>query len=296
MSRAAMIVNPTKVQLERLRRQAGDAFAEAGWGEPYWLETTEKDAGRAQTEEALAATVDLVVACGGDGTVTACAEVLAGTDVPLAILPAGTGNLLARNLGLPVDIEAALQVAVHGTDRRIDTGVVNGASFMVMAGVGFDARLLADTPDKSKRRMGSLAYVASGFRNLRGRGRRVTVSLDHRIRTRRRVRSVLIGNVGTLQGGIPLLPDAEPDDGLLDVALLGPQRLVEWASLAAHVLDGRRNDLPGGLERRQATHVVVQLEQPTLWQLDGEVIGETTRLEASINPGSLLVRVPGPVS
>jgi diacylglycerol kinase (ATP) len=289
--KAAVIVNPTKHEnLPAFRALVGAAMARHGWAEPMWLETTPAEPGQGLARSALATQVDLVLASGGDGTVTACAEGLAGSGVPLGVLPAGTGNLLARNLGLPLSLEEALAVSLGGTDRRLDVGTANGRVFVAMAGLGFDAKLLDSTGEPLKRRLGWAAYALSGLRHLADRPARATVRADGGPVLRRRASSVLIGNVGALQGGVALLPGAEPDDGVLDLLVLTARGLAGWAALAADVL----------LRRRRTRHVAriafrdlhVMLDRPQLWELDGEVIGRTRQLRVTVRPGALLVRVP----
>jgi diacylglycerol kinase family enzyme len=137
MTRAAVVVNPTKLDDdEAFRKSVRQIMDDHGWDEPLWLETTPDDPGRGQAESAVSAGVDLVLACGGDGTVTACAEGVTGTGVPLAIIPMGTGNLLARNVGVPMGMDEALAVALGGVQQPIDAGRVNGTLFVVMAGLG----------------------------------------------------------------------------------------------------------------------------------------------------------------
>src|ERR1700728_3856563 len=158
MSRAGVVVNPTKLDDEQaFRKSVRRAMDDHGWDEPLWLETTAEDPGRGQAESAVSAGVELVVACGGDGTVTACAEGVTGTGVPLAIIPMGTGNLLARNVGVPMGLEEALEVALGGEQRPVDAGRVNGKLFVVMAGLGLDARMLDDTTEPLKKRLRWLA-------------------------------------------------------------------------------------------------------------------------------------------
>lgn len=292
--RVAAVVNPTKADDgTKLRHQFEEAVS-ARAAELLWLETTVEDPGLAMTSRALSQGVDLVLASGGDGTVRACADRLADSGVPLAIVPLGTGNLLARNLDLPLDIEASLDVALNGDTRRIDIGKIVGPSgthrFAVMAGMGFDAALFAGTDDKLKERVGPLAYVASGLRHLTDRPMHLRVTSDGAARTYRAA-SVLLGNVGTLQAGVELLPDARPDDGLLDVAILEPDGLIGWVRMAGQILTRRRRNSEK-LKRFRAEQVELRVLRPRPWQLDGDPMGTATKLTVAVEPGALLVRVP----
>ena len=150
MMRAAVILNPATADVPALRKSVEKTLDAAGWSTPMWLETTPEDPGAGMAEAAVAAGVQLVVICGGDGTIMACLGALAGTDVPVALLPLGTGNLLARNLGVPIELADALAVAVNGVDRRIDLGRVGDQPFSVMAGIGFDAAMMADASEGMK--------------------------------------------------------------------------------------------------------------------------------------------------
>jgi YegS/Rv2252/BmrU family lipid kinase len=289
--KAAVIVNPTKHEdLRAFRARVHAAMARHGWAEPLWLETTPDETGQGLARTAMTAQVDLVLASGGDGTVTACADALAGSGVPLGVLPAGTGNLLARNLGLPLSLDEALAVSLRGTDRRLDVGTVNGRTFVAMAGLGFDAELLDSTGEPLKRRLGWAAYALTGLRHLDSRPVRASVRADGGPVLRRRATTVLIGNVGALQGGVLLLPGAEPDDGVLDLLVLTARGLAGWLALTSDVLLRRRRTRHVARIAFRDLHVV--LDRPRLWELDGEVIGRTRQLRVSVRPGALLVRVP----
>jgi hypothetical protein len=180
----AVVVNPTKAE-PGTREEIIAVCTGLGWAEPLWLETTVDDPGTGQAAEAVERGADVVLACGGDGTVRAVAEALVGTGVAMGLVPAGTGNLLARTIGTPLqDIGAAARVALSGDDRKIDVGRirVDGADdehvFLVMAGTGFDAAIMANTPEALKVRVGPLAYVISGLRAIRGRRTRVRLTFD----------------------------------------------------------------------------------------------------------------------
>ena len=200
-----------------------------------------------------------VLAYGGDGTVRAVATALIGTQVPLGLLPAGTGNLLARNLAVPfADLDAALTVALAGIDRAVDVGrrwrstspvedqQPRAETFLVMAGLGFDAEVMASVEHRLKERVGWWAYVVAGARNLRGRQTRVLLSLDGEEPIRRRLRSVIVGNCGELTGGVRLMPDAKIDDGWLDVVVVAPRGVVGWLAVTGAVAHQEPLGAPGG--------------------------------------------------
>ncbi len=296
-SRLALVLNPIKVpDADAFRRTVDRAAAAAGWDEPLWFETTVDDAGHAMAHAALTADADVVVAAGGDGTVRVVASELARTGVPLGIVPTGTGNLLARNLGLPLTLDAALDVILHGEDRAIDLVRMEGdglepAHFAVMGGLGLDAAIMQGAPDQLKKRMGWPAYVVSGVRHMRDPAVRVSISVDDRPTIRHRARTVVVGNVGTLTGGIPLLPDATPDDGLLDVVVVAPRRFFNWVQLLVRVL-ARRRAVDEKLNRLTGRRVVITADTDVPRQMDGDNCGTGTRVEAEVEPGVLLVRVP----
>ena len=291
MSQAAVVVNPTKLDDdEALRKSVRRVMDEHGWDEPLWLETTKEDPGRGQAQSAVSAGADLVLACGGDGTVTACAEGVAGTGVPLGIIPLGTGNLLARNLGLPTGLDEALAVALGGVQQPIDAGRANETLFVVMAGLGLDAKMLSGTSEPLKKRLGWFAYALTVLRHLGDRPLRVTVSADGGRPRRMRASTLIVGNVGWLRGGLPLLPDARPDDGLLDAVVLIAGGLTRWLAVAAGIV--LRRPVQDGIHRVQFTELQVTLDKAHPWEVDGELMGSTRRLTIVAQPGALLLRMP----
>nr|WP_245690428.1 diacylglycerol kinase family protein [Actinomyces ruminicola] len=297
--RAAMVYNPTKFDdLSLLRRRVESEVLAAGWQPTLWLETTPDDAGHEQTRRALAAGVDLVLAAGGDGTVRAVSDELAGTGVPLALLPTGTGNLLARNLQVPLDTDAALRLALSGPTRAVDlvrcTWDGGEERFVVMAGLGLDARIMADTSDDLKKVIRSGAYVLAAVQNAVPRPFAVDVALDDGESTGRsagehRVVMALLGNVGTITGGMTIFPQATPDDGLVDLLLTGPNRIADWAKVGAGLLIGQDVD---GLSHHQARRLTLTTPEPVPFELDGDPVGQTRRLVAEVEPAALRVVVP----
>jgi diacylglycerol kinase family enzyme len=330
--RAAIIVNPTKFDdVDRVRRLATQVCEQHGWAAPLWLETTADDPGAGQTREAVAAGVDLVCPLGGDGTVRTVGEVLTHGDVPMGLLPGGTGNLLARNLELPVDsLYSALTVALTGQTTRIDTcrldlvrpttaqlearlededdpsenvdfsdavddrsdpHVRETHTFLVMAGLGFDAEVMAGVPERLKARVGWLAYLVSGLRHLKGPQFTVAVKVDGEEPFRRRIRSVMVGNVGKLQGGMELLPDALADDGKVDAVLLAPEGFVGWAAVIGQ-LTTRQRFGHSRVDHVEGQEVRVVSDKPVELEMDGDTFGNAIAMRIQIQPGSLLVRVP----
>jgi len=235
-----------------------------------------------------------VLVCGGDGTVReVCAE-LAGTGIPIGIVPAGTGNLLGRNLDLPTDSDDALDVAFGGRDRTIDVGRVDsGEVFAVMAGIGLDAAMVRDAPEALKKRVGWLAYLFGAARGLRNERLKVQIVVDDAAPLVRSARAVLVGNVGRLQGGVDLLPESAPASGELEIAVLAARGPIEWMAVLTGAALGRhpaRRDRR--LERLSGRRIAVRARSPQPREVDGDLLPERADLSVEVLPGALTVRVP----
>jgi diacylglycerol kinase family enzyme len=296
---AAVIANPTKIA-PGTRADVTLVCVDLGWRDPIWLETTVDDPGTGQAQEALRRGADVVLACGGDGTVRTVAEVLAGSGTPMGLIPAGTGNLLARTIGTPLGgIAEATRVALSGNDRKIDVGWIRvddsdeDRAFLVMAGMGFDAAIMQNTPEALKGRVGPLAYVLSGLRAIRGRRTRVTLTFDDGAPLQRLTRTVVIGNSGTLLGGLVLMPEAHIDDGSLDIVNLAPKGIPGWIAVAGRVITRQRRG-HSRVEHWQARSITIDAESPQPSQVDGDPIGDVGRLSIRVEPSSLVMRVPVP--
>ncbi len=281
-----IVVNPAKLtDLPALERAVAQYCTE-----PSWWQTTEQDPGAGQARQAVAAGARLVLVCGGDGTVAACAGSLAGTGVSMAIVPGGTGNLLARNLGIPLELPDALELAFHGADRAIDVLAAGERRFVVMAGLGFDAALIRDTDEQLKARLGWFAYLGGFARAIRRRrSGQFSIEVDAQPPIRRRAIGVLVGNVGQLQGGVTLLPDARPDDGELDVIVLAPDRFWDWPMLLSRIL--RKRPASGAqADTLRGRRVRITADRALPAEFDGDFSGELSELAVEVLPGALILR------
>lgn len=355
---ACVVVNPSKPRVTAaVRALLEGELRKAGYAGPVWLETSVSEPGMMQARLALAARARLVVAAGGDGTVRSVAAGLAGTGVQMGIVPLGTANLAARNLGVPVgDARAAARVAAHGVDLAADLAWVRTEPWtnpnvlpdpanpanpaesrqlsaevaravrtiqratrrphqwtrptlgdeyacMVVAGIGFDAGLVASTRPALKARVGWGAYALAAMENLGSPRMDLVLSLRDEAGARRverlRARNLLVANGGRLPAGITLLPQARTDDGLLDVAAIDTVAgLAGWSSLARQVLPpyaahySESGRSLGRVVLRRGGEVAVQLSAPALVEVDGDLLAPTQSMRVRLDPGALLIRRP----
>lgn len=315
--RVAVIVNPTKVDMAALRSAIAEAEAEGGWRPSMWLETSVDDPGQGRAREAIEAGVSAVLAAGGDGTVRAVAEGMLESGIPMVLLPAGTGNLLARNLEVPIGrLTEAVRVAVRGIDHAVDVGIAeitrdDGSTethaFVVMIGIGLDAKMISATNPDLKKRVGWLAYVEAIARIARDVDAvRLHYTLDGSPERTTTVHTLLIGNCGTLPGGVLILPDAQIDDGLLDVVAMRPRNLWGWMRVSYAVVwengvlqrskVGRRimaaDKRVRALRYFQGRRMTLAFDRPEEFEIDGEEMGQVTAIAVRVAPASLVVRVP----
>ena len=322
LRRVAIVYNPTKADQRALGAAVESGLSaarkDADWADPVWLETTVDDAGQGLTRRVLDEGVDLVLAAGGDGTVRSVAAGMRGSGVPMGIVALGTGNLLARNLGLPFgDLQASVDIAFTGTDMPMDVGVAeltrdNGASsdhvFLVMAGIGIDAAMFANTNPQLKKRVGWLAYVEGGLRSLGTKKLHIHYRLPGQQAHSAHVSTILAGNCGVLPGNMELMPDASLDDGELDIALVQPRTIFGWLAIWRKVTWENRvlrrsafgrqiirftgSDKARMLSylRGRSVHVEVEGAEPV--ELDGDGFGDVVGAHFWADAGALVVRVP----
>lgn len=315
--RAAVVYNPVKVDVDELRAAVREAERAAGWAKSLWLETTVEDPGTGQAREAVARGAEVVLAAGGDGTVRAVAEGLRDSDAALALLPSGTGNLLARNLDLTLNhLAESVSTAFTGNDRAIDLGIadlrredgsVETHAFLVMAGIGLDAKMIANSDEQLKKKVGWLAYIDAIRKALRDTNRmRVHFRLDDEPPRTMSAHTVLVGNCGSLPGNILLLPEAAVDDGLFDIVSLRPEGFVGWLQVWVKIVweNGvlRRSTVGRklmGLSREVRTlrylkgaRFEVTLDHAEEFELDGDDFGMVTGFRTVVDAGAVRVRIP----
>jgi YegS/Rv2252/BmrU family lipid kinase len=288
-----VIFNPTsgKSDPEERKKTISEALSSHGYTCQF-IATTKQQGAKACAEEALRQGADLLAVSGGDGTVMEAMSAVVGKDIPIAVFPAGTGNLLSVNLGIPMTVPDAVHVALAGRKYALDlarTG--DGQYFAIMGGLGMDAQMIKDSDRKAKDKLGKLAYFVAALKNLPRRRARVEITLDDRPPLQRRVKSVLLANMGKITGGLEAMPTASPSDGLLDIGILKAATLADWARLLGNALLGRAQQ-DRSLEVYQARRVTLRPRRPQPVEFDGEDGGTTRELTVEIVPQAVQVLIP----
>jgi YegS/Rv2252/BmrU family lipid kinase len=277
--------------LDELRRLITDE----GVDDLIWYEVPKSRKAPKQVRKAIKAGPDLLLVWGGDGIVQRSLDALAGTKggarIPVGIIPAGTANLLATNLGVPHDLAEAVRIAFHGRRHKLDLGVLNGEHFAVMAGIGFDGAMIHDADGKLKDRMGKLAYVWTGLRHLDGPAPKAKIKVDGTRWFSDEASCVLVGNVGTVAGGIAAFDAAKPDDGWLDVGVATARGAMQWARTMGRMALGRSEDSPF-VHMTRARRVDVKLREPLTYELDGGARGAVRKIRVEVAPAAVKVCVP----
>ena len=268
-----------------------EILAREGVTDPLWYEVNKSRRAPKYARRAASRGVDVLFVWGGDGSVQRCIDAVAGTNTAVAILPAGTANLLAENLEIPHDLAAAVQVGLHGDRRRLDTGSVNGERFMVMAGAGFDARMIAEADRGAKDRLGQAAYVVTGIRNLTARRARATVKVDGKPFFAGKVSCVLAANVGKILGGVEAFPQAQPDDGRLELGVVTARDPVQWARTLGSLALGHAERSPFA-KVTTGKKFKIRFDQKVRYELDGGARPASKKLRIKVRPGSVTVCVP----
>ena len=290
MTKIAVIAHAGKTMgggLDELRA----TLARTGAEDVYWSEVPKSRYAPERVERALEEGSELVFVWGGDGMVQRSIDALAGKDVKLAILPAGTANLFASSLGIPDDIAEAVEVGLHGDERVLDVGKVNGERFAVMAGAGLDAHMIRDADGGLKDRFGRLAYIWTASKHLRTEPFEAKIEVNGELWYDDDATCVLIGNIGSLFGGIEVFDDASPEDGLLELGVARSEGLGQWARTVARTAAGTTAKSPF-VQVTKAKKVSVQLDRKVPYELDGGDRKGVKKLKAKVEPGAITVKVP----
>lgn len=262
-----------------------------GVSDPLWYEVPKSRKAPARVREAIDEGAELLFVWGGDGTVQQCIDALDGADAALAILPAGTANLFATNLGIPKDLEQAVQIGLRGARRKLDVGRMNGERFAVMAGAGFDAQMIRDAEGGLKDRLGRLAYVWTGVNQLGRKPFEARIKVDGTSWFGGKASCILLGNVGELFGGVEAFEDAQPDDGVLELGVVTADSALDWARTIARTAAGASSTSPF-VQVTKVRSAEVSFDRKVLYELDGGERKSVKKLEVEVEPAAITVCVP----
>lgn len=294
--RLGVVARKQKVSPAR-RDELRAALAAAGVKDPVWCEVGKRKKIRKAVRRCIDEHVDLLVACGGDGTVRACLDALleeeAADRVALAIVPSGTGNLLASHLGVPTNARAAVAVALRGRRRALDVGTINGEHFAVMAGTGLDATMIREADGPLKKKMGRAAYVWSALKNLRHQATGTRIKVDGERWFAGDASCVLVGNIGEILGGIRAFPRAKTGDGLLEVGVVQADTVWGWLRVLARTAAGDAERSPL-VQTTRGRKIDIKLARRRPWEVDGGDRPRARRLKIRVEPSAITVCVPAP--
>jgi diacylglycerol kinase (ATP) len=267
-----------------------EVLAREGLTDPLWYEVNKSRKAPKYARRALADGAEVIFVWGGDGMVQRCVDAVAGKDAVLAILPAGTANLLAENLGVPADLTEAVRIGLRGERRALDAGSVNGEHFAVMAGAGFDARMIKAADRRLKSRIGRAAYIYTGTRALGARRVKASIDVDGKRFFKGRISCVLVGNVGKILGGVEVFSGVRPDDGLLELGVVTARNPVQWARTLGRVALGNPEGSPF-VEVTRGKKFRVRFGNPFPYELDGGARPAVKKLRIKVHPGAIKICV-----
>ena len=262
-----------------------------GIADPLWIEVPKSRYAPKQVKRALAKGTELIFVWGGDGTVQRCIDAAAGSDAALAILPAGTANLLATNLGIPQDIEQAVDIGLLGERRKLDVGRFNGEKFAVMAGAGFDASMIQQADGSLKERLGRVAYVWTGSQQLRAKPFKAKIEVDGAPWYTGAASCILVGNVGRLFGGVEVFADARPDDGRLELGVVNADGVTDWVRTLARAAVGQAERSPL-VQATSAKRIKVKLNRKVLYEIDGGDREKVKSFGIKVEPAAITICLP----
>ncbi len=263
-----------------------------GVNEPMWSEVAKSRYAPKRVRQAMSDGAKLIVVWGGDGMVQQCIDVVAGSDVAVAIIPAGTANLLATNLNIPRDIAESVRIALHGVRRRLDVGRINGECFAVMGGAGFDGVLMAEVSSADKEHLGRVAYMRSSVKAIKAKRAKTDIRVDGAKWFNGPASCVVVGNVGTVTGGLRVFDGAKPDDGLLDLGVVSAEGLAQWTRVLGRVVARGDVDHSPFVQTTQAAKIDVTFDRKMPYEIDGGARTKTRKLKIRVRPQAVIVCVP----
>jgi YegS/Rv2252/BmrU family lipid kinase len=290
MTKVAVIAHAGKSfdgGLPELRRE----LERQGVGDPLWIEIPKSRFAPKQVKRALDEGADVLFAWGGDGTVQRCVDAMAGSDTALAIVPAGTSNLLATNLGVPQDVKQAVLIGLHGERRKLDVGRFDDERFAVMAGAGFDASMIQQANGALKDRLGRVAYVWAGSKSLRAKPFKAKIEVDGVRWYSGSASCILVGNVGRLFGGVEVFDDARPDDGRLDLGVVNADGITDWMRTLARTAVGHAERSPL-VQATSAKKIKVKLNRKVLYEVDGGERKKVKSFTVKVQPAAITICLP----
>ena len=268
-----------------------EVLAREGFPDPLWYEVAKSKQAPKFARRALAGGADIIFVWGGDGTVQRCVDAVAGKSATIAILPAGTANLFATNLGVPSDLTEAVRVGLRGHRRPLDTGSVNGEHFAVMAGAGFDALMIREADRGMKDRIGRAAYLWTGTKNLAASRAKATITIDGKRFFKGRVSCILVANVGQILGGVKAFKNARPDDGVLELGVVTAKNPLQWSRALGRMALGNAGKSPF-VQMTKGKKFAIDFNRKFPYELDGGARQGTKKLRIQVHPASIHVCVP----
>ena len=261
---------------------------EEGVADPLWVEVPKSRKAPKQVKRALKDGAELIFVWGGDGTVQRGLDTVAGTEVPVAIVPAGTANLFATNLGIPQDIRQAVAIGLRG-ERAASTSAGSTASASASWPAPASTRaMIRDADGGLKDRFGRVAYVWTGSKNLRAKPFKAKISVDGASWYDDKASCILVGNVGQLFGGVEAFEDASPEDGKLELGVVNADGMVDWARTLARTAAGNATKSPF-VSATKARRIKVKLDRKVLYELDGGDREKVRAFDVKVEPSAVTV-------
>ena len=293
-NKSAIIVNPVSgigKNAHKRKESLQKIIKESGW-KGMTLETTKKVSAQMLARKAVKNGAARIIVSGGDGTVMQVVGELVNKNVILGVIPSGTANIFAKNLGIPMDTQAALDIALNGVSRKIDVGRANNHFFGFIAGIGMDAEIMKDTSRDLKDRIGQLAYITTWMQNLKNKPRLYSVSINGGAKKEYKASAILIGNMEKSMAGVKAFPGASPRSGILQISIVNVNSFKDWLNFVY-------NGFKGTMEKSSCITMlhgknieIKSLDEKIHFQCDGDVFEPTKKLTVTIIPSGLSVAFP----